>query len=96
MHYVTSKGGVIAMTRSMARELGCQNITVNCVAPGLTESDGENPDLHVARAPTIANRIIKRDMMPEDLIGAIIFLMTPESDFITGQMINVDGGRYMY
>ena len=98
MHYVTSKGGVIAMTRSMARELGGQNITVNCVAPGLTESDGtrENPDLHVARAPTIANRSIKRDMLPDDLIGAITFLMTSDSDFITGQMINVDGGRYMY
>ena len=98
IHYVTSKGGVIAMTRSMARELGGSNITVNCIAPGFTESDGtrENPDLHVARAPTIANRAIKRDMVPDDLVGAIVFLMTPDSDFITGQMINVDGGRYMY
>jgi NAD(P)-dependent dehydrogenase (short-subunit alcohol dehydrogenase family) len=89
---------VIAMTRSMARELGGEKITVNCVAPGFTESDGtrENPDLHVARAPTLANRSIKRDMVPDDLIGAIVFLMTPDSDFITGQMINVDGGRYMY
>ena len=98
MHYVTSKGGVIAMTRSMARELTGLNITVNSIAPGYTESDGvrENTSLHVARAPTIANRSIKRDMQPEDLVGAIVFLMTPDSDFITGQMINVDGGRYMY
>jgi len=98
MHYVTSKGGVIAMTRSMARELTGLNITVNSIAPGFTESDGvrENPSLHVARAPTIAGRVIKRDMVPDDLIGAIVFLMTPDSDFITGQMINVDGGRYMY
>lgn len=98
IHYVASKGGVIAMTRSMARELGGSNITVNCIAPGFTESDGtrENPDLHVARAPTIANRSIKRDMLPEDMVGAIVFLMTPDSDFITGQMINVDGGRFMY
>jgi len=98
MHYVTSKGGVIAMTRSMARELSGLNITVNSIAPGFTESDGvrENLSLHVARAPTIAGRVIKRDMVPDDLIGAIVFLMTPDSDFITGQMINVDGGRYMY
>jgi NAD(P)-dependent dehydrogenase (short-subunit alcohol dehydrogenase family) len=98
MHYVTSKGGVIAMTRSMARELSGANITVNSVAPGYTESDGvrENPSLHVARAPTLAARVIKRDMVPDDLVGAIVFLMTPDSDFITGQMINVDGGRFMY
>jgi NAD(P)-dependent dehydrogenase (short-subunit alcohol dehydrogenase family) len=97
MHYVTSKGGVIAMTRSMARELSGSNITVNCVTPGFTESDGvkENPSLHVARAPTLAGRIIKRDMVPDDLIGAIMFLMTPDSDFMTGQTLNVDGGRFM-
>jgi NAD(P)-dependent dehydrogenase (short-subunit alcohol dehydrogenase family) len=97
MHYVTSKGGVIAMTRSMARELTGTNITVNCVTPGYTESDGvrENPSLHVARAPTLAARIIKRDMVPDDLVGAIMFLMAPDSDFMTGQTLNVDGGRFM-
>jgi NAD(P)-dependent dehydrogenase (short-subunit alcohol dehydrogenase family) len=97
MHYVTSKGGVIAMTRSMARELTGANITVNCVTPGFTESDGvrENPSLHVARAPTIAGRIIKRDMLPDDLVGAIMFLMAADSDFMTGQTLNVDGGRFM-
>jgi NAD(P)-dependent dehydrogenase (short-subunit alcohol dehydrogenase family) len=97
MHYVTSKGGVIAMTRSMARELSGTNITVNCITPGFTESDGvrENPSLHVARAPTLAGRVIKRDMVPDDLVGAIVFLMSPDSDFITGQTVNVDGGRFM-
>jgi NAD(P)-dependent dehydrogenase (short-subunit alcohol dehydrogenase family) len=97
MHYVTSKGGVIAMTRSMARELTGTNITVNCITPGFTESDGvkENPSLHVARAPTLAGRIIKRDMVPDDLVGAILFLMAPDSDFMTGQTLNVDGGRFM-
>jgi len=97
MHYVTSKGGVIAMTRSMARELTGTSITVNCVTPGFTESDGvrENPSLHVARAPTLAGRIIKRDMVPDDLVGAIMFLMAPDSDFMTGQTLNVDGGRFM-
>ena len=98
MHYVTSKGGVMAMTRSMARELSGANITVNSVAPGYTESDGtrENETLHIARGPTIASRVIKRDMVPDDLVGAILFLMTPDSDFMSGQMLNVDGGRYMY
>jgi NAD(P)-dependent dehydrogenase (short-subunit alcohol dehydrogenase family) len=97
MHYVTSKGGVIAMTRSMARELSGTNITVNCVTPGFTESDGvkENPSLHVARVPTLAGRVIKRDMLPDDLVGAILFLMAPDSDFMTGQTLNVDGGRFM-
>ena len=97
MHYVTSKGGVIAMTRSMARELSGTNITVNCVTPGFTESDGvkENPSLHVARGPTLAGRVIKRDMLPDDLVGAILFLMAPDSDFMTGQTLNVDGGRFM-
>lgn len=97
MHYVTSKGGVIAMTRSMARELSGTNITVNCITPGFTESDGvrENPSLHAARAPTLAGRVIKRDMVPDDLVGAIVFLMSPDSDFITGQTVNVDGGRFM-
>ena len=97
MHYVTSKGGVIAMTRSMARELSGTNITANCVTPGYTESDGvrENASLHVARAPTLAGRTIKRDMVPDDLVGAIVFLMAPDSDFMTGQTLNVDGGRFM-
>lgn len=98
LHYVASKGAVIAMTRAMARELSGTNITVNCIAPGYTESDGVklNPSLHVAREPTLAGRVIKRDMVPEDLVGAILFLLAPDSDFITGQMLNVDGGRYMW
>jgi len=94
-HYVASKGAVIGMTRSMGRELGGQNITVNAIAPGLTESEGvkANTDFDKARGPTLAGRSIQRDMVPEDLIGALIFLSSPESDFITGQTINVDGGK---
>ena len=98
MHYVTSKGGVIAMTRSMARELSGLNITVNSVAPGYTESDGvrENPSLHVARARRSPPASSSATWCLRILVGAIVFLMTPDSDFITGQMINVDGGRFMY
>lgn len=95
-HYVTSKGGILGLSRSAAREFGDQNIFVNCIVPGLTESEGvqNHEDLHVARAPTIASRILKRDMVPEDLIGTLLFLATEDSDFLSGQSINVDGGRY--
>ena len=97
-HYVSSKGAIIAFTRSISRELGEDNIMVNCVAPGFTESEGvrDHPDLHVAREPTVQTRTIKRDMLPEDLIGTVLFLATEDSDFLTGQMINVDGGKYNY
>ena len=97
-HYVASKGAVIGMTRSMGRELGGQNITVNAIAPGLTESEGvqANADFDKARAPTLAGRSIQRDMVPEDMVGALLFLAAPDSDFITGQTMNIDGGKITY
>jgi NAD(P)-dependent dehydrogenase (short-subunit alcohol dehydrogenase family) len=95
-HYVTSKGAVTAFTRSVSRELGEYNICVNSLAPGFTLSDSvinENPQ-HLAhsQAPSIARRAIKRDEYPEDLLGALVFLSSADSDFITGQTIAVDGG----
>jgi NAD(P)-dependent dehydrogenase (short-subunit alcohol dehydrogenase family) len=95
-HYVTSKGAVTAFTRSISRELGEYNICVNSLAPGFTLSDSvinENPG-HLAhsQAPSLVRRAIKRDEYPEDLLGALVFLASPESDFITGQTIAVDGG----
>ena len=95
-HYVCSKGAIIAFTRSAAREFSDMNILVNCIAPGLTESEGvrNHPDLHVARAPTVQSRAIKRDMVPEDLVGMLLFLASEDSDFVTGQTFNVDGGKY--
>ena len=95
-HYVCSKGAIIAFTRSASREFGDKNILVNCIAPGLTESEGvqNHPDLHVARAPTVQSRAIKRDMVPEDLVGMLLFLASEDSDFVTGQTFNVDGGKY--
>ncbi len=95
-HYVTSKGAVTAFTRSVSRELGEHNICVNNLAPGFTLSDSvinENPG-HLAhsQAPSLVRRAIKRDEYPEDLLGALVFLASPDSDFITGQTIAVDGG----
>jgi NAD(P)-dependent dehydrogenase (short-subunit alcohol dehydrogenase family) len=95
-HYVTSKGAVTAFTRSVSRELGEHNICVNSLAPGFTLSDSvinENPGhLDHSRAPSLARRAIKRDEYPEDLLGTLIFLASPDSDFMTGQTLAVDGG----
>ena len=97
LHYVTTKGGIMAMTRSMSRELGDDGIRVNTLMPGFTLSDSivnENPGhVETARNRAIASRALKRDEQPEDLIGTLIFLSSADSDFITGQTIAVDGGN---
>ncbi|MCY4459488.1 MAG: SDR family oxidoreductase [Albidovulum sp.] len=95
-HYTASKGAVIALTRCHARELGDKNIQVNAIAPGLTESEGvrANDGFNMARGPTIASRSIKREMLPADLLGTLIYLASSDSNFVTGQTINVDGGKY--
>ncbi len=94
LHYVSSKGAVIAQTRAISRELAADNIHVNTIVVGFTESEGvkQHSQLGVARGPTLAMRAIQRDMLPEDIVGAMLFLAGEDSDFITGQSINVDGG----
>jgi NAD(P)-dependent dehydrogenase (short-subunit alcohol dehydrogenase family) len=97
LHYVTSKGGIMAFTRALARELGEHGIRVNTLAPGFTLSDtvqAENPG-HVAtaRERAVQSRSLKRDEHPQDLIGALVFLASSDSDFVTGQTIAVDGGN---
>ena len=94
-HYVASKGGVIGLTRSVARETGAFNITVNSIAPGLTASETEETPMsrYEARVP---NRAIKRVEVPEDLVGAAIYFMSADSDFMTGQTLVVDGGVAMW
>jgi NAD(P)-dependent dehydrogenase (short-subunit alcohol dehydrogenase family) len=96
MHYVTSKGAVTAFTRSLSRAVGQHGICVNTLAPGFTLSDSvvENNPTHVksSRDNAISRRAIKRDAFPPDLLGALVFLASADSDFITGQTIAVDGG----
>jgi NAD(P)-dependent dehydrogenase (short-subunit alcohol dehydrogenase family) len=94
LHYVTSKSAVIGMTNSLARELGPHGITVNCVRPGsvATEVDrAVNPTTEV-RERAASLQCIPRGMVPTDLVGIMIFLATPASEFITGQTIACDGG----
>jgi len=95
LHYVSSKGAIVAMTRAMARELGNDGIRVNCIAPGLTMSEGvvANSDWAGALVSNnVASRCLKRDATPEDLTGTVIFLASTDSDFMSGQTVVVDGG----
>jgi NAD(P)-dependent dehydrogenase (short-subunit alcohol dehydrogenase family) len=99
LHYVTSKGAIVAFTRALAKELGDDNVLVNCVAPGFTMSDGvnEHPEvIDALRDVSIASRTLKRDMVPQDVVGAVAFLCGPESTFLTGQTMVIDGGQYFH
>jgi NAD(P)-dependent dehydrogenase (short-subunit alcohol dehydrogenase family) len=99
LHYVTSKGAIVAFTRALAKELGNDEILVNCVAPGFTMSTGvqEHPEvIEALRDVSIASRTIKRDMVAEDVVGAVAFLCGPESTFLTGQTMVIDGGQYFH
>jgi len=97
LHYTTSKAGVIGFTRALAREVGEFGITVNAVAPGITLSEtqvatssGNYLGAH------LAGRALERPQYPEDLVGAVMFLSSAASDFMTGQTLLVDGGKSMH
>jgi NAD(P)-dependent dehydrogenase (short-subunit alcohol dehydrogenase family) len=96
-HYVAAKAGVIGVSRCIARELGEYGITVNVVAPGLTVTEpvkkNFSPELLEVQKKA---RAIRREEVPEDLVGTTFFLASPDADFVTGQMISVDGGKNMH
>ena len=92
-HYVASKGGVIALTRVLAKELGERNITVNAIAPGFTLTEASYGLIDGAEQYGVDRGALKRASEPEDIVGAALFLAGPGSNYITGQTLVVDGGR---
>ena len=97
LHYVTSKGAIMAFTRALAREMGETGITVNTITPGLVSTEGvqKHYSEEMLESRVIA-RSIKRQQMPQDLVGAVMFLSSEGAGFITGQILNVDGGQIMH
>jgi NAD(P)-dependent dehydrogenase (short-subunit alcohol dehydrogenase family) len=99
LHYVTSKGAIVTLTRALAKELGGDEVLVNCVAPGFTMSEGvqQNPKvIEALRDASVSARTLKRDQVPADVVGAVVFLCGPGSGFITGQTMVIDGGQYFH
>ncbi len=101
VHYVASKGGIVGFTRALASELGPHGITVNAIAPGLTRSPGTlvrkprpgHASMEEEFAAVAQTQAIKRGEVPEDLVGTVSYLTSDDAAFITGQTLNVDGGR---
>jgi NAD(P)-dependent dehydrogenase (short-subunit alcohol dehydrogenase family) len=102
MHYAASKGAVLGLTRSLARALGDDGITVNTVSTGRTLTDGfqewfDNGVLdYDETVKSRQSQSIKRLAVPDDIVGAVSFLASDDARYMTGQLLNVDGGRNMY
>jgi 3-oxoacyl-[acyl-carrier protein] reductase len=96
-HYTTAKGGVVALTRVMARQLGEWGINVNCMTPGSTMSEeAVSDEVLKRREGGIDKRAFRRIETPADIVGTALFLASPDSDFITGQLLVVEGGGIMH
>lgn len=99
LHYVTSKGAIVALTRALAKELGGDEVLVNCVAPGFTMSAGvlDRPEVvEQLREVSVNSRTLRRDQEPEDVVGAVVFLAGPGASFVTGQTMVIDGGQFFH
>lgn len=96
IHYVTSKGGIVSFTRSLASELGPYNICVNMIAPGLVDTESSRAITEDITKYDTSLTPLGRLVRPEDVVGAVVFFGSEESNFITGQSLVVDGGRYKH
>jgi len=93
LHYITSKAALVGMTRSMARELGRDGITVNAILPGAISTEIQRKTVTPEQKQRIvAMQCIPRPEVPEDLVGTVLFLASDASAFLTGQALTVDGG----
>ena len=95
IHYVTSKGGILSFTRGLAAEVGRYGICVNSIAPGVLDTESSRSTIGDIATAAVNLTPLGRLGQPNDLVGAVIFLSSDNSDYITGQTLTVDGGRYM-
>jgi NAD(P)-dependent dehydrogenase (short-subunit alcohol dehydrogenase family) len=93
MHYVASKGAVIAMSRTMAKEMGVDGVRVNVIAPGFTMTEASLGLIENARSYGVDRAALKRPAEAEDIVGGALMLASPLSAYMTGQTLVIDGGR---
>lgn len=94
-HYSACKAGVVGLVRTLARELGPEGVRVNCVAPGITETDMTRDRIETGLQGYLDKLPVGRIGQPEDIANSVVFLASEKSDFITGQVIHCNGGMYL-